>query len=75
MAFYLRGRIHHDIGDGKRDAAEYKLAVADYTQSIRLNPDDAKSFRQRGLAYTQLGKAKDAAADRKKANELEHGPK
>ncbi|MDA9968356.1 tetratricopeptide repeat protein [Salibacteraceae bacterium] len=42
---------------------EYKSAIADFTTAIRLDPDDASAYYNRGLAYDDLGEYKSAIAD------------
>ena len=42
---------------------DYKGAIADYTQAIRLNPDDAGAYYNRGNAKTDLGQYFAAIAD------------
>nr|WP_281721915.1 tetratricopeptide repeat protein [Nitrosomonas nitrosa] len=44
IAFYNRGIAYNRQGDRAR-------AIADYDQSIRLNPQFASAYRNRGLAY------------------------
>ena len=46
--YYLRGTDKIGLDD-------YKGAIADYTQAIRLKPDDAFAYVGRGLAKEQLG--------------------
>jgi len=43
-------------GDQYSAAQEYDLAIADYTAAIRLNPDYAEAYNNRGLAYSLKGK-------------------
>jgi len=42
---------------------EYDKATADYTEAIRLKPDDAKAYNNRGVAYRQLDNDMKAEAD------------
>ncbi len=46
-------------------------AVAAFSEAIRIDPDDAEAYLVRGEAYEKLGEKAKAAADRKKAKELE----
>ncbi|MEB3161220.1 MAG: tetratricopeptide repeat protein, partial [Synechocystis sp.] len=45
-------------------------AIADYDQSIKLNPQFADAYFNRGLTYYRLGEDQKAIADLKKAAEL-----
>lgn len=45
------------------DNHNYDLAITDYTEAIRLNPDYAEAYVNRGLAYTQTGDDDKAIAD------------
>ena len=44
-----------------------KEDIADYTQEIQSNPDDAKSYFYRGLAHSDSGKFDKALKDLKKS--------
>lgn len=46
--YFERGLQHY--GDGR-----YNEAIADWTEAIRLKPDDAHAYVNRGLAYFQIG--------------------
>ena len=56
LAFYERGNARLDQGDSQ-------AAVADYTQSIALDPGNARAFNNRALAYAALGQPNKALAD------------
>jgi tetratricopeptide (TPR) repeat protein len=45
-------------------------SLADYTKSIGLNPNQAKTYEARAATYRKMGKADLAAADEQKAQEL-----
>ncbi len=49
-------------GDQSSDIKDYDHAIADYSQAIRLNPDYAEAFNNRGLAYSLSGKTEMAKA-------------
>lgn len=51
-----RGVRYYDNGDDDR-------AIADYTQAIRLNPNDAAAYYNLGLAYAAKGDPGRAIAD------------
>ncbi|MFM8923710.1 MAG: tetratricopeptide repeat protein, partial [Microcystis panniformis] len=42
-------------------------AIADFNQAIRLNPNLAGAYGNRGLAYGKLGESQKAIADLRKA--------
>ena len=48
----------------------YQVALADYEQSIRLNPKNAHTYFNRGLAYYRLKKRDLACKDFEKACEM-----
>ncbi len=54
--YFMWGNTKYDLGD-------YKGAITDYTQTIRLNPDHAKAYYNRGLAKSNLGQYFAAIAD------------
>jgi Flp pilus assembly protein TadD len=43
--------------------AVYDRAIADFTQAIRLDPNNAKAYRERGLAYNNKGDYDGAIGD------------
>ncbi|HEV7646119.1 MAG TPA: tetratricopeptide repeat protein [Pyrinomonadaceae bacterium] len=55
LAYILsaRGTFYHNSGD-------YKNAIKDYDDSIKLNPDDSQAFRNRANSYKELGQYPDA---------------
>ena len=54
--YFMWGNTKYDLGD-------YKGAITDYTQAIRLNPDDADAYNNRGNAKGNLGQHFAAIAD------------
>lgn len=50
-------------GKQKSEAGDYKGAIADYTQVIRLAPEDAIAYYYRGNAKDKLGMMEAAKAD------------
>ena len=50
-------------GNTKYDLGDYKGAITDYTQAIRLKPDYAAAYNNRGLAKDDLGQHFAAIAD------------
>ena len=54
--YFMWGNTKYYLGD-------YKGAITDYTQAIRLNPDDAGAYLNRGVAKSDLGQHFAAIAD------------
>lgn len=65
IAFYNRALAYES-----KDNFDYEHAIADYTESIRLNPKDADAFFYRGLSKGRLGDKAGAAADLDEAKRL-----
>jgi lipoprotein NlpI len=55
-AFTNRGEVHHNNGDFRR-------ALADLSESLRLRPNDIKTLSNRGLTYRDIGEFDSAVAD------------
>ena len=51
---------------------KFNKAIADYTKAIQVNPKDADSYYNRGVAKTMIGDRLGAQQDWKKAAELGH---
>jgi tetratricopeptide (TPR) repeat protein len=65
-AFFLSGKAAFDSG-------EYNRAINDYTEGIRLNPNDAEAYAYRGTAYSYLGDSDSAIDDFTQAIRLQPG--
>jgi tetratricopeptide (TPR) repeat protein len=63
-AYYLSGLARRGLGN-------LEGAVADWTYAVRLWPLLAQAYRARAAALESLGQAERAAADRRRADELE----
>ena len=50
-----------------------QLAIADFTQAIRLHAKNASAYRNRGLAHHELGETAQARSDFATALRLEPG--
>jgi len=46
----------YDRGDAALDAGNYDLAIAEFTEAIRLNPNHADAYYKRGNVYSMMGK-------------------
>ena len=49
---------------------EYEKALPDYDQAIRLNPEDAPAYRNRGIVYAAIGQYEQAIEDYSEAIRL-----
>lgn len=52
------------------EGGKYKMAAADFTETIKFRPDVARNYQFRSQAYEKLGQKDLAAKDRAKALEL-----
>ncbi len=55
--------LHSYRGTAYFYQGEYKRAIADYDEMLRLNPQDAEAHNNRALAYAYLGEYKRAIED------------
>ncbi len=46
QVYSIKGR-----GNARKELGEFKEAIADYNQAIKLDPNDAKVYHNRGLVY------------------------
>src|SRR5208282_5114912 len=46
---------YNNRGNAYTGKGQYELAIRDYDESIKLNPNYAKSFNNRGIAYQKKG--------------------
>jgi tetratricopeptide (TPR) repeat protein len=63
--------VHFWLGRCRMRLDEPKRAVEEFNASIRLDPHDPETYRARAKAHRQLGEKEKAAADLKRAEELE----
>jgi Tfp pilus assembly protein PilF len=61
--YFYRGICYHYNHD-------YEKAITDYTQALKLNPDDAEAYTNRGVVYADQGKYSEAIADYTQALKL-----
>jgi tetratricopeptide (TPR) repeat protein len=52
------------------DLRQYEKAIEDYSQSIRLEPDAAYTFNNRGFTYAYMGQYEKAIEDYDRALDL-----
>ena len=57
------GLVYYKKGD-------YDRAIADFNEAIRLKPDLAEAYYNRGLAYDEIGEDTKAKADREMCEKL-----
>jgi tetratricopeptide (TPR) repeat protein len=50
-------------GNEKASNKDYRVAMADYTQALKINPNDAKAYINRGNARDELGDKQGAITD------------
>ena len=65
---------YHNRGWVYRKLKQYDKAIADFTETIRLAPDDKDAYLDRAAAYAALGDSANAERDRKKAAEIAKQP-
>ena len=58
-----QGLNYYRRGVGYSRLNKFKLAIADQTQAIRLNPEHAQAYNERGIAYKRLRQYQLAIAD------------
>ncbi len=58
-------------GEQKAGDGNFEGAIADYTEAIRLNPNDADAFNARGYAYFKLKQYSKAISDHTEAIRLQ----
>lgn len=77
-AFYQLGTFHMEAGDrssGGTDKPEkaneqYRLAVENFSEAIKSNPDFAEAYSGRGLAHKNLKQTEEAIRDFEKVKQL-----
>ncbi len=70
IAYYNRGNYYQKLGD-EGEAENYKKAINDYTEAIKLNPKDVAAFSNRGITKGKTGDTKGALADFNKVVEID----
>ena len=60
---YNQARNYYERGLAKMQSKDYQGAIADFTEAIRLKPDNVDSYSHRGYAKTELKDFKGAITD------------
>ena len=66
----LSAEAHFIAGNEKSKSGDYKGAIADYTAAIRLKPDFARAYYNRGETKDKLGQISEATSDLQIAGKL-----
>src|ERR1039458_3807980 len=69
-ALAVEVKTHLQLGDDAFGHGKYEKAIAEYSEQIKLNPNDAEAYYDRGHAYICVGKNDLADQDLNKAIEL-----
>ena len=64
----------YNNGTDHLEQEQYTQEIQDYDEAIRLNPQDADAYYNRGIAYGDLGKREESERDLRKAKELGYPP-
>ena len=59
-----------NYSDSKHSLKDYQGAISDYTKAIKIDPNDADYYYNRGNSNRELGDLKGACTDWRKAAEL-----
>jgi tetratricopeptide (TPR) repeat protein len=59
------------LAESASDLGQTSSTVVIYSRLLALDPDDVPALRSRAAAYSELGKADKAEADRRRADEIE----
>ena len=68
IAYFNRGSAYYEKGD-------YRSAVQDFNEAIRLKPNYAEAYYSRGVAYHESGRNDLAEKDYTRANRLKTVPR
>jgi tetratricopeptide (TPR) repeat protein len=63
QSYYERALYHESLGD-------FEVAIADYSEAIRLNPRNAKAYYNRGVLRSKVGVRQEAVDDLRIATKL-----
>ena len=73
QARQLLAQPYLDRGNDLSDRGQQDLAIFEYDEAIRLNPEDANSYVLRGNSYSELGRHERGIDDFDRAIELDSG--
>ena len=62
---------HNERGDAYFGLKNYKQAISDFTEAIKLSPNFSNAYYKRGICYKEIGENEKAKKDFKKYRELE----
>ena len=62
---------YFEQGKKAYEKKDFDLAITNYNQAIKLNPQMGKAYNNRGIVYVAKGKLNEAIADFTKAIELD----
>jgi tetratricopeptide (TPR) repeat protein len=68
----MEATVHYNLGVAYSSLGDKKRAIAEYTESIRLNPNDVRTFNNRGSRYFDTGEFDKAIEDFTKAIKMEN---
>ena len=57
------GQTAEEYFDKAYNSSDYQYKIDNYTKCLRINPDYAIAYNNRGLAYSELGNYEDEIAD------------
>ena len=63
-----------DSGYEYNSLGQYERAIQDFDEAIRLNPQNAGAYHNRGIAYGRIGKSIEEERDFAKATEIGYSP-
>jgi len=71
IGFGQTAKDYYDKASDYEKNEEYQLAIANYTKCLKIDPDFADAYLNRGKAYNYLGYLEDAIADYTRAIEID----
>ncbi|MBD1924413.1 tetratricopeptide repeat protein [Microcoleus sp. FACHB-831] len=73
IAEQMSAKDFNNRGVDKLETKDYKGAIADFNQALRLDPKNAKAYFNRGFAYSSLENYQNAIEDYTKAIQMKPG--
>ena len=71
---HLEATARLDSGNEYLSIDQYEQAIQDFDEAIRLDPQNAGAYHNRGAAYGRIGKSIEEERDFAKATEIGYGP-